>query len=77
MPVQDFALGLDFDNTPGGARLAQGSYLAVQIPERLTTVWDWNKWVFDPSNGHVVSKDNPTELIPYNYIMFGVSKYEE
>jgi len=25
----------------------------------------------------VVSKADPTQLIPYNYIMFGISKYEE
>ncbi len=77
VPVQDFALGLDFSNTPGGARLAQGSYLAIQIPEQLTAAWNWNEWIYDSSNGHVVSKANPSQLLPYNYIMFGVSKYEE
>src|SRR6266508_1489523 len=77
VPVQDFALGLDFGNTPGGARLAQGTYLAVQIPESMTTAWNWNEWVYDPSNGQVVNKADATQLIPYNYIMFGISKYDE
>jgi hypothetical protein len=77
VPVQDFALGLDFGSTPGGMRLAQGSYLAVQIPEHPTAAWNWNEWVYDPSNGHVVNKANPAQLIPYNYIMFGVSQYDE
>jgi hypothetical protein len=77
VPVQDFVLGLDFGATPGGARLAQGAYLAVQIPERMTTAWNWNEWVYDPTNGQVVNKADPTLLIPYNYIMFGVSKYDE
>ena len=33
VPVQDFDLGLDFSTIPLGARLAEGAYLAVQIPE--------------------------------------------
>lgn len=77
VPVQEFALGLDFGATPGGARLAQGSYLAVQTPESMATAWNWNDWVYDPSNGQVVNQADPTKLIPYNYIMFGVSKYRE
>ena len=38
--VQDFYLGLDFAGTSMGARLAQGDYIAVQIPEALKVVWD-------------------------------------
>ena len=76
VPVQDFHLGLDFSNIPTRARLAAGSYLAVQIPENLQTVWDWNTWVFNPNSGRVVKRDDPAQLIPYNYIVFGVSRYE-
>jgi hypothetical protein len=60
-----------------GARLAPGSYLAVQIPGGLETVWDWNDWIYDPRNGHVVHRDDPSQLIPYNYIVFGISRYEK
>ena len=74
--VQEFYLGLDFTQTPGGARLAEGAYVAVQIPENLSTVWDWNEWVYHPDIGHVVSKDDQKQMIPYNYIVFGVSRYE-
>lgn len=76
VPVQDFYMGLDFSNTPTGARLAQGSYIAVQIPERDQTAWNWQKWIYNPSNGHVVQRDSTGMLIPYNYIIIGVSKYE-
>jgi len=76
VPVQDFYMGLDFGNNPTGARLAEGSYLAVQIPEKLQTVWDWSEWGFNKSNGQVVNHVKPTELIPYNYIVFGVSRYD-
>jgi hypothetical protein len=74
--VQDIQLGLDFSNVPGGARLAQGTYLAVQIPEALKTMWDWNDWVYTPQNGMVVHTSDHTQLIPYNYVAIGVSEYK-
>ena len=69
-------MGLDFSNDPTGARLAEGSYLAVQIPQSEQLIWDWDEWQFDRSSGLVVNKENPSQLIPYNYIIFGVTKYE-
>jgi hypothetical protein len=77
VPIQNFYLGLDFTNLRGGARLAEGSYLAVQIPEALELIWDWDEWVYHPPSGQVVNKDEPTRLIPYNYILFGVNRYSE
>src|SRR5262249_35296331 len=56
VPVQDFYLGLDFGSNPTGARLALGSYLAVQVPESKGAVWDWDEWAYSPSTGHVVQK---------------------
>ncbi|MFX0197656.1 MAG: hypothetical protein ACFFCW_16170 [Candidatus Hodarchaeota archaeon] len=76
VPVQDFYMGLDFSNIPTRARLAEGSYLAVQIPESYQTAWNWDEWVYNPSNGQVANKDNPTQLVPYNYLIFSVSRYE-
>jgi hypothetical protein len=77
VPVQEFYLGLDFTSVPTGARLAEGAYLAVQIPESLHSVWDWGEWVYNPASGHVVSQADQTNLIPYNYLVFGVSRYDE
>jgi hypothetical protein len=77
VPVQDFYLGLDFTNITTGARLAIGSYIAVQIPESFKRVWDWKDWVYHPTSGQVVSKTDPERLIPYNYIILGVSSYGE
>ena len=74
--VQDFYMGLDFSAIPMRARLAEGTYLAVQIPETLRTVWDWRDWVYDPNTGQVVEEQDPTRLIPYNYVAFSVSRYE-
>jgi hypothetical protein len=76
VPVQDFYMGLDFTNIPTGARLAEGAYVAVQIPETLQTVWDWSEWAYNPNNGQVINKTDPKQLIPYNYIVFSVSRYE-
>jgi hypothetical protein len=72
--VQDFYLGLDFGTDPMGARLALGSYLAVQIPEAQQAVWDWGEWAYNPSTGQVVKSADKQELLPYNYVVFGVSR---
>ncbi|MGK7872004.1 MAG: hypothetical protein AB4426_01405 [Xenococcaceae cyanobacterium] len=77
VPVQDFYLGLDFSNNPMGARLAEGVYVAVQIPETLSRVWDWRDWVYDAVTGQIVNDFSRNQLIPYNYIAFGVSRYQE
>jgi hypothetical protein len=73
--VQEFNIGLDFTDIATGARLAQGSYVVVQIPESLGAVWSWSDWVYNPENGYIVSKANPAQTIPYNYIVFSVSKH--
>jgi hypothetical protein len=72
VPVQDVYLGLDFGSTAGGARLAKGTYVAVQIPERLGFNWKWDEWVFDHSAGRIVLKSDGVTLVPYNYIALGI-----
>jgi hypothetical protein len=72
--VQKFSMGLSFDHVPGGARLAEGAYVVVQIPEEDQVVWDWKEWIYAPLLGSIVRKDEPNKLIPFNYIMFGVSR---
>lgn len=73
--VQDFDLGLDFGSIPTGARLAEGAYIAVQIPESQEPLWDWDEWVYHPPRGQVVNRANRQQVIPYNYLVFGVSRY--
>lgn len=72
VPVQDIHIGLDFGSTAGGARLAQGTYVAVQIPETGTLAWNWDQWLFDPGAGRIVLKADRSTLVPYNYLAFGV-----
>ena len=75
--VQDFDLGLDFSSIVMGARLAEGSYLAVQVPEDRQALWDWNDWVYHPSIGQVVSCSDSKQFIPYNYLVFSIVRYKE
>ncbi len=74
-PVQDFYMGLDFSHIATRARLAEGSYIAVQIPENKSRLWEWEDWLYDPKTGQIVNDYDRTELIPYNYIIFSVSRY--
>ena len=61
---------------PPAPRLAEGSYLAVQIPDAQEASWDWNAWVYIPARGQVVSKADPKKPIPYNYLVFSISRCE-
>lgn len=73
--VQDVMMGFDFSDVPGGARLAEGLFFAVQIPERDRLVWDWSDWVYKPSAGRVVKRRDAATLIPYNYLSFGIARH--
>ncbi len=75
IPVQDVTMGLDFKNIPGGARLAEGAYVIIQIPETNRQIWNWTEWTFQKSSGQIVRRTSPKELIPYNYFVLGISKY--
>jgi hypothetical protein len=74
VPVQNFEMGLDFDGPRMGARIAQGDYIAVQIPMELRRVWKWSEWEYDSESGQVINADDGS-LIPFNYVVFGVTKY--
>jgi hypothetical protein len=72
IPVQDIYLGLDFGGPRTGARLAVGSYVAVQVPETFRRTWDWSEWAYETASGQIVNSRR--ELIPYNYIILGISE---
>jgi hypothetical protein len=72
--VQDFELGLDFSRIPTRSHLAQGSYLAVQVPKNIR--WNWNEWGYHRDSEQIVSRVNPEQDIPYNYLIFSISRYE-
>jgi len=74
--VQDFDLGLDFSRIATGGRLAEGSYVAVQIPERDRLEWSWQEWMYHHDSGQIVATDHQVAL-PYNYLVFSISCYNE
>jgi hypothetical protein len=74
--VQAIEVGLDFSTVPTRARLAEGTYIFVQVPQTLTVIWKWEDWGYDPANGYIVRKANRTQLLPYNYVVVGVSRYQ-
>lgn len=73
IPVQEFDMGLDFSAIRTRAKIREGSYIVVQAPD---LAWDWAKWTYSPATGQIVSKSDQTKTIPYNYIVFSVSKME-
>lgn len=74
VPVQKFYLGLDFEDAPMGIRLAEGNYIAAQVPSE--TAIEWHKWMYRPDIGTIVHKADSSETLPYNYLVFRVSRYE-
>jgi hypothetical protein len=71
--VQSFTMGLDFSAVVTRARLREGSYIAVQVPD---SGLDWNEWYYDPGSNHI-RKRSDNSVIPYNYIILGVSRYQK
>jgi hypothetical protein len=74
VPVQNIQMGLDFGGPRLGARLAQGDYIAVQVPFDALRDWDWSEYKLNPRVGEIVRVDDGTP-IPYNYFAFGISAY--
>lgn len=74
VPVQKLYLGLDFEDVAMGIRLAEGNYIAVQVPNQNTI--DWKDWIYKREQGAIVHKadDSPLE---YNYFVFRVSRYQD
>ena len=76
VPVQKFSLGLDFSESSTGARLSEGTYLVVQVPDSIEVIWDWSEWTYMPQSGRVVSRLEPGVALPYNYIMLGLTRMQ-
>ena len=43
VPVHKFYLGLDFEDAPMGIRLAEGNYIAAQVPSQGERTLKWHK----------------------------------
>lgn len=69
-------MGLDFSRNALGARLAEGNYVVVQIPSKMTVMWDWEEWAYYPSSGQIASVADRSRVIPYNYLVFGITRFQ-
>jgi hypothetical protein len=74
VPVQDFYLGLDFSRQPARAALAEGAYVALQVPGEPGRPWRWEDWLLLPG-GQLVARADRAAMPPYNYLLFTVSRY--
>lgn len=72
--VQDIDLGLDFSSISTRPKIAEGSYIAIQTPLQN---WDWSKWSFYPDTGEVLSGDVDRKPIPFNYLIFSISRIQK
>lgn len=71
--IQDFTMGLDFDiGSPSGARLSKGTYIAAQA---TAADLKWSEWKMNPVDGLLVDAATGRVPLPFNYIVFRVSKY--
>lgn len=75
--VQKIMMGLDFAPTPTGLGLAEGAYVAVQVPEALNWVWDWSQWIYDPRIGDIIMESDHDKSMPFNYVIIGISRYND
>ena len=77
--VQDFNLGLDFDDGALGARLSLGSYVVVQVGRPGELVW--SDWQYDQETGAIMRKNlaegEAPFALPYNAIVFRVSLFDD
>lgn len=75
--VQKIYMGLDFSQIPLRARLRVGSYIAVQIPDTQIGSWDWREYGYARNTGQIVRRNQPGQMIPYNYFVFSIDRYHE
>lgn len=65
-------MGLYFDSISLRPKLAQGSYMAIQMPDPDT--FEWNQYSYNRHSGALRRKDRPNEDLRYNYFVFSISK---
>jgi hypothetical protein len=73
--VQKVYMGLDFTPAALGVRLAEGNYIVVQVPTQNAI--NWPDWVLDPNTGTILNRNDMVTTLPYNYIIFRVTKHED
>ena len=71
--VQEFYLGLDTKLAAAGGPLVTGNFIVAQVPS--PTEIDWSIYHYDPRIGTVVLKEDGKRGLPYNYLIFRVTRH--
>ncbi len=68
--VQQVDIGLDA-RKPGapGARLAEGSYVFLQVPQTMADVWYFDEWEWNSDKNAIVNRDNGDPLAANHFIV--------
>ncbi|MBS1911114.1 MAG: hypothetical protein JST22_03935 [Bacteroidetes bacterium] len=72
--IQRFDLGLDLSAIATRMKLAEGSYVALQLPHEQQAGWDWSRWRYDPATARIVARDATRRTLDLNYLVFGISR---
>ena len=56
-----------------GGPLVTGNFVVAQVPEPAEI--DWTTYHFDPNTGTIVLKEDRAKGLPYNYLIFRVTRY--
>lgn len=72
--IQEFRLGLDFAAHERSAPLRTGTYIAAQVPTAEQLLWDWEQWRYHPLSGQIVSREDPDNRFPFNYLLITVDR---
>lgn len=72
--VQEFKIGLDFNEAQLSAGLSEGYYVIAQIPKSYEHDFDWGDWKIDTTLVRLVNKENSNKLMEFNHIIIGISK---
>ena len=75
--IGPFKIGFDFSTIPLREHLAEGSYIVTQLPEDLQRTWNWSDWAYYIDSGLIIKKADPQQRIPYNYLIFSITRYQE
>jgi hypothetical protein len=75
--IGPFKIGFDFSTIPLHNHLAEGSYVVTQLPEDLQRTWNWNDWAYRIDSGLIIKKADPLQRIPYNYLIFSITRSQD
>lgn len=72
--VQEFQIGLGFDDAQLNVGLDEGYYVIAQIPKDYEYEFDWAEWEIDANFRRLVRKNRVDEPLEFNHIIISINK---